>query len=72
MTSIGFGDGTVCVDASIIGEGLKLDAAAVLMLMREGEITDLCERGVNRDTGCYRLTFFHRNQRFRLVVTEAG
>jgi hypothetical protein len=30
--------------------------------MREGEITSLCEHGVDDDAGTYRLTFFHRNR----------
>jgi hypothetical protein len=38
--------------------------------MREGKITVLCERGVDEDAGRYRMTFFHENRRFRLVVDE--
>ena len=40
--------------------------------MREGKITVLCERGVDEDAGRYRMTFFHDNRRFRLVVDEEG
>ena len=36
------------------------------------KITVLCERGVDEDAGRYRMTFFHENQRFRLVVDEEG
>jgi len=41
-------------------------------MMRKGEITSLCERGVNEDAGRYRLTFFHKSRRFRLVVDGTG
>jgi Family of unknown function (DUF6522) len=41
-------------------------------MMRRGEITSLCERGVNDDAGCYRLTFFHKSRRFRLIVDGTG
>ena len=40
--------------------------------MREGKITALSERGVDEDAGRYRMTFFHENRRFRLVVDEEG
>ena len=40
--------------------------------MREGKITVLCERGVDKDAGRYRMMFFHENRRFRLVVNEEG
>ena len=32
----------------------------------------LCERGVDEHAGRYRMTFFHENRRFRLVVEEEG
>ncbi|MBB6357519.1 DUF6522 family protein [Aminobacter aganoensis] len=72
MTSIEFGDGEVLVDAAVIAKGLKLKAEAVQEMMREGCITSLCERGTGEDAGCFRLTFFTDNRRFRLVVNEAG
>jgi len=41
-------------------------------MMRKGEITSLCERGMNEDAGRYRLTFFHKSRRFRLIVDRSG
>jgi hypothetical protein len=41
-------------------------------MMRKGEITSVCEHGVNEDAGRYRLTFFHKSRRFRLVVDGTG
>jgi hypothetical protein len=37
-----------------------------------GNITSLCERGVDADGGIYRPTFFHANRRLRLIVGESG
>jgi hypothetical protein len=60
------------IDAKIIAEGLGIEAALVPARMREGAITSLCERGVDADAGSYRLTFFHKGTRLRLVIDEAG
>ncbi len=72
MTEIGFENGAICIDASIVGQGLGLKIAAVPTLMHEGAITCVCERGVEEDVGRYRLTFFYRSRRFRLTFNEAG
>lgn len=72
MTSIEFENGEVLVDATVIAKGLRLEPEAVQEMMREGRITSLCERGTGEDEGCFRLTFFSGNRRFRLVVNEAG
>ena len=69
---IEFEAGGFRIDAQIVGEGLGIDAALVPVRIREGAITSLCERGVDADAGRYRLTFFHRGTRLRLVVDEAG
>jgi hypothetical protein len=60
------------IDARIVGEGLGIEASLVPARMREGAITSLCERGVDKDAGRYRLTFFHRGMRLRLIVDDAG
>ena len=72
MAEIGFENGAVCIDASIIGKGLGLEAAAVPALMHEGTITGVCERGIDEDAGRFRLTSFYRNRRFRLTINETG
>jgi hypothetical protein len=40
--------------------------------MRKGQITSLSERGVNENAGRYRLTFFHKSRRFRLIIDGSG
>jgi hypothetical protein len=58
------------VDASLVAEGLGVEVSRVPALLRSGEITSVCERGVGDDEGRYRLTFFHRGKRLRLVIDE--
>ena len=72
MTSIKSERDVLCIDATVIGNGLGIEPSLVPARMREGKITSLCERGVDTDTGRYRLTFFFENRRFRLVVDEGG
>ena len=72
MSKIEFKDGVPHIDASIIGEAFGLAPSIVQSLMREGKITSVCERGVDDDAGRFRLTFFYKNQRLRLIVDEAG
>ena len=68
MSKIEIGLGSLLINASVIAQGLALEPSRVQAMMRKGEITSLCERGVNEDAGRYRLTFFHKSRRFRLVV----
>jgi hypothetical protein len=72
MAGVEFQDGAIQVDAEIIGRGLGLESALVRDLMRLGEITSLCERGEGVDAGRYRLTFYHKGRRLRLIVDESG
>jgi Family of unknown function (DUF6522) len=72
VTKIEFGDRAVLIDASILGEGLGLEASLVPVLMRKGAITSLCERGIDADAGRFRMTFFYKSRRLRLVVDAAG
>jgi Family of unknown function (DUF6522) len=66
------GDGSVQIDASIIGRNLGLESLEVQRLMHKGKITSRCERGVDEDAGRYRLTFFHENRRLRLITDSNG
>ena len=70
MAVVEFEEGTLSIDAAVIGRGLSVAPWLVQARMREGKITALCERGV--DAGRYRLTFFYQHRRFRLVVDEEG
>jgi hypothetical protein len=72
MATIEFEEGAIQIDAAIIGEGLGIQPSLVQTQMREGKITSLCERGIEEDSGRYRLTFFSESRRFRLVVDERG
>jgi hypothetical protein len=72
MSQIAIRDGAIEIEASIVAEGLELEPSLVQAMMRKGEITSLSERGVNEDAGRYRLTFFHKNRRFRLIVDGFG
>jgi hypothetical protein len=72
MANIEFNDGSIHIDASILSIDLGVAVSAVQGLMRSGEITSLCERGVDADAGRHRLTFFHQNRRLRLIVDDAG
>jgi hypothetical protein len=72
MAIVEFEEGTVRIDAAVIGRGLNVEPSLVQVRMREGKITVLSERGVDKDAGRYRMTFFHENRRFRLVVDEEG
>ena len=69
---VDFEQGTLSIDAAVIGRGLNVEPSLVPVRMREKRITVLCERGYDNDAGRYRLTFFYENRRFRLVVDEAG
>lgn len=65
-------DGTYVVDAALLGELLDIPASRVQILMREGAITSVCERGVDDNHGELRLSFFHRNRRARLSMDPTG
>src|SRR4249920_1244741 len=62
------GDDTFQIDASIVVRDLGLEPFEVQRLMHEGKLTSRCERGVDEDVGRYRLTFFHKNRRLRLIT----
>jgi hypothetical protein len=67
-----FQEDGIQVEASVVADGLGIEASRILTLLRSGEITSLCERGLNDDEGRYRLTFFHRGKRLRLVLDVGG
>jgi hypothetical protein len=72
MSRIEVDDGAFQVDSAVVARGLKLEPSSVRAMMRNGEITCLCERGVNEDAGRYRLTFFHESRQFRILVDANG
>lgn len=60
------------IDASLLSELLKVPASRIQDLMRQNEITSLCERGEREHEGEYRLTFFYKGRRARLCVDQSG
>ena len=51
MSKIEIGQGSSHIEASVIAQGLALEPSRVQAMMRKGEITSLCERGMNEDAG---------------------
>lgn len=72
MKPVEFEDGAVAIEASVIAEGLGIALPLLRKQMRAGRITSLSERGIDDDSGRYRLTFFSEHRRFRVVVDAAG
>jgi Family of unknown function (DUF6522) len=72
MSEIAIQDGAIEIEASIVAQGLELEPSSIQSLMRKGQITCLSECGVNENAGRYRLTFFHKSRRFRLIVDGSG
>lgn len=70
--SLEFLDGGVEIDASIVAAGLGVTPPLLFQGMRAGTITGRCEQGADADAGRYRLTFFSRHRRFRLVIDNQG
>ena len=68
MAAFEFSDGAIAIDAAIVAEGLAIAPQALLQALRESAITSRCESGVDADSGRYRLTFFSKHRRFRVVV----
>jgi hypothetical protein len=69
---IEFNGDTFLVDAALIGQLLHVSAGQVPDLMRGGQITSVCERGIDEHEGEFRLTFFYRNRRARLSTDPTG
>ena len=70
--SIEFNENTFLVDAALIADLLRVPAARVPTLMREGRLTSACERGIKEHEGEFRLTFFYGNIRARLSADARG
>ncbi len=60
------------VDVSLIASAFDLDPTVVQDLMRARKITSRCERGVDKDAGRWRLTFWHSQRVLRLTVDKNG
>lgn len=60
------------VDANRVARGLGLAPDAFRKLMEHGHIRTLSERGVGEDAGRFRLSFYWRERRFRIVTDATG
>jgi hypothetical protein len=60
------------IDASSLGELLKVPPSRILAMIRANEITSVCERGEGEHEGQYRLTFLYKGLRAQLTVDESG
>lgn len=69
---VSFVDGEIVIDARAIATGLGLDIAKVPELMREARLTSLYEKGLDDHAGQHRITFFHADRSFRLVIDNSG
>lgn len=65
-------DGEFVVDAELVSELLAVAEEQVPMLMRDGAITCVCERGIADDAGAFRLSFFYRNRRACVSIDGSG
>lgn len=72
MVEVDVKDGSIVIDAAVIGKALGIEEGCVQSLMREGKVTALSETGIDSDAGTYRLTFFYNNRRARLIVSDRG
>ncbi len=72
MTVVERSGGDFVVDVEVLAETFGLSRDDVRQAMRDGAITSRCEAGVAEDEGRWRLTFYHRDRAFRLVVDTAG
>lgn len=60
------------VDCEILAPLLHVQASEIPALLREGAITSLCEKGADENEGEFRLTFFFRGKRVRLIIGPTG
>lgn len=72
MTVVNFISNGFEVDAAVIATAFGLDPATLQARMRAGEVTSLCEAGVDTDLGKFRLTFRHAGRALRLTVDADG
>lgn len=70
--TVEFDGDSFSVDAAVIASGLGVTEARLQRMMSEGRVTSRCERGVDEDSGRYRLTFFSARRRLSLTVDADG
>lgn len=63
---------TIDVDAGMVARALELEPDAFRRLMDHGHIRTLSERGVGVDEGRFRLSFYYRDKRLRIITDVDG
>jgi len=56
----------------MVARALDLAPEAFCKLMDHGHIRTLSERGVGADEGRFRLSFYYRTKRFRIITDASG
>jgi hypothetical protein len=69
---IRFEGNAIEIDALTIADAFDIHPSLLQQRIRDGALTTRCERGVDLDEGRYRLTFFTKRRRLRLIVDAAG
>ncbi|TGD65200.1 hypothetical protein EYC08_08975 [Tabrizicola sp. WMC-M-20] len=72
MTAVSITTAGFEVDATLIAAAFAIDPATLQARMRAGEVTSVCEAGVDADLGRFRLTFRHAGRALRLTVNADG
>jgi len=72
MTQVDINQDGFVVDATLLAKAYTLKPEEIQPLMRAGEITSICETGVDQDAGRTRLTFHYRDRAVRFVIDQAG
>ena len=72
MIQVELSDTGPVVDVSLIANAFDLNPVEIQNLMRAEKITSRCERGVGKDAGRWRLTFWYAQRVLRLTVDENG
>ncbi len=70
--TVSFEAGAIEVPAEVIAVGLDVAPQSIHSLMRNGDLTSICEKGAESDAGRFRLTFFLKSRRFELIVDSDG
>ncbi|MFP1632899.1 DUF6522 family protein [Zhengella sp. ZM62] len=68
MSGIERDDDGFVVDAAVLASGFRLPVEEIRSLMRDGRITSKTEAGEGEDQGRWRITFYHGERAFRLVL----
>ncbi|WP_417470196.1 DUF6522 family protein [Maricaulis sp.] len=72
MSPVTITAGDFTVDADLLAAAFGLDQAAVKAKMQAGEITSLCEAGMDTDAGRFRLSFRHQTRVLKLILDTDG